>query len=442
MDLILSGIPDVICYLDDILIVGSSGTQHDERLREVLTRLEKAGIHLKTDKCEFDKAQVEYLGHIVSEQGLKPTERKVEAIKQAPEPTNVTELKAFLGLVNYYGRFLQNLSSLLEPLYTLLQKDKPWKWTGKERKAFEETKKKLLASRFFTHYDLSKPLRLSCDASSSGVGACLSHVMEDGTEQPVAFASWTLSPTEKKYAQLEKEALALIFGVRQFHKYLIGRSFTLVTDHRPLLKILGPKEGIPTLAAARLQRWALILSAYSYDLEYIQGVENVEADMLSRLPLPVTVVDENEKVYHIDYCEQLPVVAADVAKQTQEDPILRRVCQYTQWGWKSEVQRDPLLKPYYHRSNELSIEDGCLLWAGRVVIPNCLRKLVLEELHEGHAGMKAIARSFIWWPGIDREVEEVVEACVTCQNRRSRPSVTPPHPWTYSESPWQRASPC
>ena len=116
--------------------------------------------------------------------------------------------------MNYYGRFLQNLSSLLEPLYTLLQKDKPWKWTGKERKAFEETKKKLLASGFLTHYDLSKPLRLSCDASSSGVGSCLSHVMEDGTEQPVAFASRTLSPTEKKYAQLEKEALALIFGVR------------------------------------------------------------------------------------------------------------------------------------------------------------------------------------------------------------------------------------
>ena len=133
--------------------------------------------------------------------------------------------------------------------------------------------------------------------------------MADASVQPIAFASRTLSKAERNYAQLEREALALIFGVKQFHKYLVGRSFTLVTDHRPLLKILGPKEGVPSLAAARLQRWALILSAYNYDLEYIPGANNREADMLSRLLVPVDVIDPNEEIYDLDYCEQLPVTA-------------------------------------------------------------------------------------------------------------------------------------
>ena len=155
-----------------------------------------------------------------------------------------------------------------------------------------------MESEFLTHYDLKKPVILSCDASPYGVGTCLSHLMPEGNTQPVVFASRTLSNTERKYAQIEKEALALIFGVRQFHKYLelVGREFTLMTDHQPLLKILGPHEGVPTLAAARLQRWALILSAYRYNLQYTPGLDNVEANPLSRLPVPVEVEDSGETV--------------------------------------------------------------------------------------------------------------------------------------------------
>ena len=163
-----------------------------------------------------------------------------------------------------------------------------------QRKAF----RKAFSEIGFTivHYDLGKPIKLSCDASRYGVGACLSHVMEDGTERPVAFASRTLAPAEKNYAHLEKEALALIYGVRHFHKYLMGRKFTLVTDDRPLLRILGAKEGVPTLAAARLQRWALIVSAYSYELEYRAGQDNKEAGVLFQLPIPVEVIDPNEQI--------------------------------------------------------------------------------------------------------------------------------------------------
>ena len=170
----------------------------------------------------------------------------------------MTELKAVLGLLNYYSHFLPNLSNTLQALYELLQKGKQWRWTRKHRTAFNAAKNKLLQSGFLTHYDLSRPVKLKCDASPYGIGACLSHEFEDGSERPVAFASRTLSSAEKGYPQIEREALAIICGVRHFHKFLIGQRFTLVTDHKRLVKILGPQQGIPALAAARLQRWALI----------------------------------------------------------------------------------------------------------------------------------------------------------------------------------------
>ena len=317
MDNLLSGIPGVICYLDDILVVGKNEEQHEQRLLTVLRRLDKTGMRLKHEKWEFNQPQVQYLGHIISEQGISPSETKVQAIRDAPVPTNVTELKAFLGLLDYYGRFLPNLSATLHSLYALLGNNRPWKWGSKERDAFQKGKQKLLGeSKFLTRYDLQRPVSLSCNASPYGVSACLTHVMPDGEERPIAFASRTLSTTEKKYVQLEKEALALVYEVKQFYKYLVGREFTLFTDHRPLLKILGRYEGVPTLAVTRLQRRALLLSAYNYKLEFKSGVDNKEADLLTRFPIPMQVLDSNEEIYHVDYCDQLPVTATEIARET------------------------------------------------------------------------------------------------------------------------------
>ena len=195
---------------------------------------------------------VEYLGYIIDKEGLHAT--PVEAITKAPEPRNVNELRSFLGLVNYYGKFIRHLSILIQPLNRLLCRDVPWNWSKDCQKAFDTLKERLASSEVPVHYDLDLPLKLDCDASAYGVGAVLFHVFPNGVERPIAHASRTLTQAEKGYAQLKKEALSLIYGVKKFHQFLYGRRFTLITDHKPLLTILGPKKRLPTLAAARLQR--------------------------------------------------------------------------------------------------------------------------------------------------------------------------------------------
>ena len=163
-------------------------------------------------------------------------------------------LRSFLGLVNYYGKFLPNLASVASPLYNLLQKNAPWVWGSTQKRAFREVKRLLQSSDLLAHFDPEKELILACDASPYGLVAVLSHCMEDGSERPIAFASRTLAPAEQKYAQLDKEALSIVFGVKRFHQYLYGRPFTIHSDHKPLMYIFGEGKAIPPLALARIQR--------------------------------------------------------------------------------------------------------------------------------------------------------------------------------------------
>ena len=167
------------------------------------------------------------------------------------------------------------------------------------------------------HYDVTKPLKLFCDASLNGVGACLVHVMLNGEERPVAYASCSLLQAEQNYAQIEREALAIVFAVRRFHQYFYGRDFTLITDHCPLCKILGEKEGSPPLAAARMQRWALLLSAYQYKIQHIPGTQNNPADCMSQLPSLSEKRDSAEKIHSIVLTEQLPILASQIAKTSE-----------------------------------------------------------------------------------------------------------------------------
>ena len=360
----------------------------------------------------------------------------------APRPRNVQELRSFLGLLNYYGKFIRNLSSILHPLNNLLRAKQPWCWTEACNRAFQEAKHQLSSAPVLVHYDPELPIRVAGDASAYGIGAVISHLMPDNTEQPIAFASRTLSSAECNYAQVEKEALSLIFAIRKFHQYLYGHHFTLVTDHEPLTVILGPKRAIPALSAARMQRWALLLSAYSYTILFRPTQAHGNADGLSRLPVRETQASEGPDaaaVFNVCQLESLPVQARDLEVATRQDALLSKVLRYTQRGWPQKIP--DALRSYWRKRDELTVEANCLLWGTRVVVPAKLQNKVMEELHRGHQGavrMKASARSHVWWPDLDRHIEEKAKSCRSCQEVRPAPAKAPLHPWAWPTKPWQR----
>ena len=442
MESILQGIAGVIVYIDDILVTGSSKEEHNQRLEEVLSRLEKAGLRLRKDKCRFNVSSVSFLGHKIDKDGLHPLEDKVQAVLKAPTPRNVNELKAFLGLISYYGKFLPNLSSTLAPLYFLLRKDTRWHWSTKEETAFSEAKKLLASPRLLVHFDPSLPLTLACDASAYGIGAVLAHQTPDGTERPIAYASRSLSKAEQNYCQLEKEALSCIFGVKRFYQYLIGHKFELWTDHKSLLALLNEHRSTSPQASARIRRWSLFLAAYKYSIKFRDTTAHANADALSRLPLPTTPevpILPPELVLLTKQLEDLPVTSEHIRTWSRKDPILSRVIRYVNKGWPKNL--DQKVKPYESRKNELSTLDDCLLWGARIVIPPQGQKLILNELHDTHIGMtrmKSLARMHVWWPQLDRDIEQLVKGCHQCQVDQPEPPKAPLQPWSWPSRPWSR----
>ena len=315
-----------------------------------------------------------------------------------------------------------------------------------EQRAFQNSKKLLLSSQVLVHYDPSLEVILACDASSYGVGAVLSHKMADGSERPVAFASRTLSAAEQRYSQIEKEGLACVFGVKRFHLYLYGRRFTLITDHKPLLQVFDPHRSISSQVSGRLQRGILTLAGYEYKIMFRRTFEHSNADGLSRLPIQHNAEDVSEEAPEVVLLmrglQDSPVDFAQIKAWTGKDPVLAQVLAFVRTGWpEKEPKAQDGLAPYWIRRAELSTMDGCILWCNRVVVPPRGREYVLRELHGGHPGvvrMKGMARMFVWWPGIDKAVEEMVESCVQCQSCRSSPQVAPLQPWAWPTRPWVR----
>ena len=213
--------------------------------------------------------------------GLKPTVDKVRALVEATVPKDVFQLRSFLGLVNYYAKFMPNQSSALAPLNQLLQKSRKWCWGSAQSKAFPAAKEALTSAMVLTHYNPDLDLVLDCDASLYGIGAVLSHRLEDGSTRPIALASCSVNPAERRNSHLDKAGLAIVYGVKKFHQYLFGCKFVINSDHKPLCHIFDKSKPIISMASAHLQRWALTLSAYDYTIEYKPGAQNGNAHLFS-----------------------------------------------------------------------------------------------------------------------------------------------------------------
>ena len=448
IDHILDGIEGCVAYQDDLLVAGANRTELAARLDRVLARLEKHGIKLRREKCRLGLEEVQYLGWRISASGLRPVQDKVQAVLDMPDPKDVKALRSILGSINYYQRLLPNLSTLLAPLYRLLQKGVAWEWSGECKRALAQVRRLLVGDTILKRYEPEAPLKLMTDSSEVGVGAVLLQPDGEGLERPVMFASRTLTGTERKYPMVEKEALAVSFAVKRFGQFLYGRRWTLVTDNRALSRILSPERDLPTLAAARLQRYALQLAAFTYDVE-LRPSENMHlADSLSRMAVPkrhaglqAETEEDNSGGSHLLFMDGVaPVLTSgQIATATRRDRLLSRVLTYTHSGWPNQVE--PELVPFQRRREELSTDLGCLLWGGRTVIPHCLRRQVLEELHQGHLGsakMKGVARRYVWWPGMDSELEAMARDCAACMEKRGAPPRAEVHPWEPTDSCWFR----
>lgn len=448
MDTMLAGIRMTGSFIDDTITSGMDDPDHLANIRSTLQRMDYHNFKLSKNKCEFMKKKIHYLGHCISARGIETTPEKVQAIMAIPEPTTVQELQSFMGLVNFYAKFIPDLSTVAAPIYNLTKDDVEWNWTSKCRAAFQEVKRRVCSSPILAHFDPSLPLGLACDASSVGLGCVLFQRYPDNSERPLAFASKLLSRTEQRYSQIEKEGLSIIFGLQKFYKYVCGRRFTLVTDHRPLLKIFGPKTQLPPYVATRLHHWAFKLSQFQYEIQYRKSSDHGNADCLSRLPARnenSTTTPVTESAVHVvanEQFETLPVTAAKVRQSTQRDPILSRVLQMVQFGWPPKLQeKDSALQPFFPHRHELTVVQGVLMWGIRVVVPPKFRKQILSVLHECHFGvvrMKALARQHFWWPGLDKDIEELAKSCDLCQANSPSPASAPLHPWQFPEKVWQR----
>ncbi len=443
MDNLLQGIPYVITRVDDILVSGRDDEAHLDNLQEVLARLQGEGLRLKLPKCTFMAPEVTYCGQRVDKEGVRPVQEKVEAISKAPAPTSASQLKSYLGMLNFYHRYLPDLATMLAPLHELLRKEVKWYWGDAQESAFNESKQLLQSAEVLVHYTADRELVLACDASPYGVGAVLSHVMDDGSERPIAFASRTLNTAEQGYAQVDKEGLAVVFGVKKFHQYLYGQRFVVYTDHKPLVGLFSENKHVPLLAAARVQRWALILAGYEYTIVYREGKANANADAMSRLPLPEApeqVPIPGETILLLEHMDSTLVTSEDIKQWTRGDPVMSQALRSTLHGWPEQCPSEEL-RPYWSRRSELSVQDGCLLWGSRVAVPPQGRENIMTELHETHPGivrMKALARSYVWWPGIDKDLENKVHVCQECQVHQKAPVGVPMHPWEYPKRPWVR----
>lgn len=412
MDSILAGLPGVLAYQDDVLIGGKDKKECHERTMEVLKRFQEFNVKVNKSKCQWLMTDCTYLGHRLTSNGIFPCKDKCDSIKNAPIPPNVSCLKSWLGLVEFYHHLVPNLSMVLSPLYNLTKESVQYNWDKKCDVAFKKTKELIVEASGVTYFDPSRPLIITTDASRYGVGSILSLVDKEGVERPVFFHSASLSEAQKNYSQTDLEALAIVVAVKRFHKYVFGRKFCIRTDHKALEYIFHPNRNIPAMTASRLQRWSIILSAYDYDLKHVKGSTIRNVDALSRNPLPETV-----NVHSFAYVGEVPIAAEQIQLATKQDETLSSVISAIRYGWKN----DPKLRPYYLLRSELTVENGVLVRGYRVVIPSVYREKVLQMLHEGHPGInriKLLARGCVWWPNIDSQLENLVTSCTVCQASR------------------------
>lgn len=420
--------------VDDLLVWGRNTEEHDQRLRKVLDRARQCNVKLNKDKCQLRQDTVTYIGHQLTAEGLKPDQKKVEAVEMMKYPQSKEELQRYLGMITYLSKFIPSMSQITVPLRELLEKQIAWHWDEKHATAFDKLKAAIISAPVLKYFDPEKPITLSVDASSKGLGAV---ILQD--EKPIAYASRAMTSTEQNYAQIEREMLAITFGCDRFHEYLYGQEIVHVeTDHKPIEAI---KKKPIHCAPQRIQRMLLKVQPYALDIKYKPGKELHIADALSRDYLPDTSgsCEEEFEVHLLESGHVGEFTYPDLVKYTKEEltPLYNVILH----GWPENKKQLPEnVKDYWSFRDELSIQDGLILKSERIVIPATMQKLILERLHLGHSGRertKEKARNSVYWPGLNSAIDDMVDRCSACLKYSRQQQREPMIPHTVPERPWQ-----
>ena len=448
MSEILSGLDGTVCLMDDILVHGKNPEEHDQRLNQVLLRLQEAGLTLNQGKCQFTQSEVKFLGQVIDHSGVRPDPDKVMAIQKVRVPSSVSDVRRFLGMVNQMSKFSPNIADTTKPLRELLNKGNSWVWGEPQQNAFEAIKKALTTSPVLSLFDPSYETTVSADASSYGLGAVLLQKQPEGDIKPVAYISRSMTPTEQRYAQIEKEALAFTWACERFADYLVGMKFHVETDHKPLVPLFSSKH--LSELPIRVQRFRLRMMRFQFTISHVPGKNLIIADTLSRAPSTnPTKTDQlfqqEAEIFVNAVVQNLPATEQrleEIRRCQEADEGCKQATAFCESGWPEKHAIPGTLRPYYPVAFELSVEKGLLMRGNRIVIPPPLRQSMLMKLHTGHQGItkcRQRARESVWWPGLSKQLEELVKSCPECckaQSQRPQPLITS----TLPELPWQRVA--
>lgn len=425
-------------FYDDVLVYTSTFEKHLVSLEKLFKRLHEANIKLNARKCEIAFNSILYLGHIVTPEGLRPDPSKLTAITQFKSPTNLTEAGSFMGMCNFFRRYIKNFADHARPVNNTIKTKQKFQWTTEAEAAFHVLKRKLTNPPVLVHYDQNGHLVIRCDASGYGIGGVLIQESQDFNKKGVvAYTSRKLQGAELNYSTTHKECLALVHCVTHWRTYLFGHEFTIQTDHHALCWLMSLKDPL-----GRLIKWSLLLQEYKFKIMYSSGRTHNDADCLSRYPQdndqarvysdevptwPVTAITRSRKIAtpQSDTTQQLLPIK-DISAEQMKQNDLKEIIEYLQDPSKNLKRSKGLAKKY-------ALIDKKLYRKGRrphnnqllLIIPKTMVNDVLSMMHDqptgGHFGMKrtfeSVKRRF-FWPSIQEDVHEYVRSCDICQKRK------------------------
>ena len=440
LDSVYIGLPGVTGIADDMVVYGTTESEHDWNLINFCETTRNNGLRLNKTKIQFKRKEVSFFGHVWNTTGISPDPKKIQSIMNMTFPEDKETMHSFLGLINFLHRYSPNLARISSPLRELIHKNGHYTVTEEHRSAFREIKAEFAQKIVLPYFHTEKKCVLQVDASKKGFGAVL---IQDGN--PVYYASRTLSKAEKNYQNLERECMAAVWGMEKFHYFLYGRHFMLQTDQKPLVSIFKKHM---TDVTPRMQRLCIRTWNYEFTPDYIQGKSNVISDALSRVnPQKLDdsdVSDDLEKeILAVNILSTSTLQQAEIdelQKATSEDTELQCLKTVISTGWPSTRSScSDALKNYWNYRDELWIENGILMKNQKVIIPAVLRRKYLEKVHAGHQGINSClqrAREYIFWNGYTNDIKETVEKCGLCQENASSTGIQyryvsdiPPHPW-------------